>query len=120
VGCEPELVPSLYNYLISKPQYSTSTSRQALVRRMREALVKDVSILGVCKPLEAVLGISQIERPEDRDYSFSRQDWASGPENEARGAKWLDTIYLHNQGKTDQILAAHKDFCEYSWPQRIC
>jgi hypothetical protein len=39
---------------------------------MREALVKDVSIIGVCKPLEAIFLISEVERPEDKDYSFSR------------------------------------------------
>jgi hypothetical protein len=98
--------------LISKPEFTTSASRQALVRRLREALVKDVSILGVCKPLEAIMGISKVEREEDKDHSFSRKDWKSGPENEARGSNWLNTIYLHNQAKTDNILAQHKDFGE--------
>ena len=42
------------------------------MRRLREALVKSVSIVGVCKPLEAVFCISEVEREEDKDYSFSR------------------------------------------------
>ncbi|MDI1487980.1 MAG: hypothetical protein OHK93_007254 [Ramalina farinacea] len=64
--------PTLYTYLISQPRYQTSESRQALMRRLRESLVKSVSVVGVPKPLEAVHQISAVERPEDKDYSFSR------------------------------------------------
>lgn len=39
---------------------------------MREALVKCVAIVGVCKPIEAVFQIAEREREEDRDFSFSR------------------------------------------------
>jgi hypothetical protein len=42
------------------------------MRRLREVLVKDVAIVGVCKPLEAVIRIAEVERDDDRDYSFSR------------------------------------------------
>lgn len=42
------------------------------MRRLRESLVKSVSVVGVPKPLEAVHQISAVERPEDKDYSFSR------------------------------------------------
>ena len=62
----------LYRYLISKPEYTTPEQRQALIRRLREALVKLVSIIGVPKPLEAVFSIADIERDEDKDHSFSR------------------------------------------------
>lgn len=72
VGVEPEHAVHLYTYLIDKPQFSTPESRQTLVRRLREALVKNVSVQGVCKPLEALFSIAKIERPEDKDYSFSR------------------------------------------------
>lgn len=34
--------------------------------------MKCTSVVGVCKPLEAIFAIAEIERPEDRDYSFSR------------------------------------------------
>lgn len=44
------------------------------MRRLREALVKLVSIVGVVKPLESVFAMADVEREEDRDYSFSR--WA--------------------------------------------
>ncbi len=42
------------------------------MRRMREALVKSVSVVGVPKSLEAMFSIADIEREEDKDYSFSR------------------------------------------------
>ena len=71
-GGQPEFAGNLYTYLVQKPQYSTNESRKALVRRLREALVKCVSIIGVCKPLEAVFSIDAVEKPEDKDYSFSR------------------------------------------------
>lgn len=42
------------------------------MRRLREALVKLVSVVGVPKPLEAVFSMGEVEREEDRDMSFSR------------------------------------------------
>ena len=69
---EPDLIATLYTYLINKPEFETSESRKALVRRLREALVKNVSLQGVCKPIEAIVGITKVEKPEDQDFSFSR------------------------------------------------
>lgn len=71
-GGHPPLAADLYKYLISKPQYSTPEQRQALMRRLREALVKLVSIVGVVKPLESCFAMADIESEEDKDYSFSR------------------------------------------------
>ena len=73
-GGQPEFAGTLYAHLIEKPLYATSEARQALVRRLREALVKSVSIIGVCRPLEAIFNIDAAQRPEDKDYSFSRYD----------------------------------------------
>ena len=70
----PDLAAPLYQYLFDKPQNASAKDRQALVRRLREALVKCVSIIGICKPLEAIMDISAVEREEDKDYSFSRFD----------------------------------------------
>jgi hypothetical protein len=72
VGAEPDHVGTLYTYLINKPEFTTPESRQALVRRLREGLVKNISIQGVCKPIEALFSVVEVERPEDKDYSFSR------------------------------------------------
>ena len=71
-GSQPEFAGNLYTYLTQKPQYSTSESRKALVRRLREALVKCVSVMGICKPQGAIFSISAVEREEDKDYSCSR------------------------------------------------
>jgi len=109
-GCEPDFIPRLYTYLISKPAYTTPASRQTLMRRLREALVKDISILGVCRPMQAIFGIAKIERDEDKDYSFSRQHWQSGPEMHERGVNWLNTLYQENKGPTMRPFNAHQDF----------
>jgi hypothetical protein len=39
---------------------------------MRESLMKCVPLNGVPMVLEAIFAIAKVERPEDRDYSFSR------------------------------------------------
>lgn len=125
VGIAPEHVGTLYTYVINKPQFQSPESRQALVRRIREALVKNVALQGVCKPITSVVALSKIERPEDRDFSFSRYDqmsllqhkltflreqWKSGPENKARGEAWLGQIYKENLSTSTDHFKAHKDF----------
>ena len=71
-GGQPEFAGALYSHIIEQPDYATSEARQALVRRLREALVKSVAIVGVCRPLEAIFNIDAVQRPEDKDYSHSR------------------------------------------------
>lgn len=109
-GTEPELSDQLYFYMVNRTLYQSSSSRRALVRRLREALVKLVSIVGVCKPLEAILAISKVERPEDRDFSFTRKDWKADDANHERGANWLKKIYAGNTDDTLALFDAHRDF----------
>ncbi|KAJ4351748.1 uncharacterized protein N0V89_007091 [Didymosphaeria variabile] len=109
-GTEPLLADQLYLYIINKSNNRDSYQRQKVVRSLREALVKLVSIIGVCKPLEAILAIAKVERPEDRDYSFSREEWANDSENHERGMSWLRQIYTHNTDSTLSLFDAHKDF----------
>ncbi|KAM3420404.1 hypothetical protein BST61_g3678 [Cercospora zeina] len=109
-GNHPEQAAELYKYLILRPEFSSPDQRKALVRRLRECLLKIVIVVGVIKPIEAILCIAHVERPEDRDYSFSRENWSSGAENEKRGRAWLDAIYKHNHATTENILSCHKDF----------
>lgn len=109
-GGHPAFARELYLYLISLQEYSTSEKRKALVKRLREALVKLVSVVGVPRPLEAIFSIAAVERDEDKDYSFSREQWQSGKENQKQGAEWLAKIYRHNDNKTREMMAAHKDF----------
>lgn len=110
VGAEPEHIGTLYTYLINKPQFTSSDSRKALVRRLREALVKNISIQGVCKPIEGIIAIVKVERPEDQDFSFSREGWQTGTENRAKGEAWLNTIYKQNLSTSTDNFKAHKDF----------
>ena len=42
------------------------------------------------------------------------ENWQSGPENTARGAAWLDTIYKHNRTNTMKPMESHKDFGKYA------
>ncbi|KAM5472473.1 hypothetical protein MauCBS54593_003065 [Microsporum audouinii] len=107
---EPEYIVQLYSHLIEQPEYATPESRQRLVRRLREALVKCVPIIGVCRPLEAILGIAKVEKEEDKDYSFSREHWQSGEQNHERGMSWLSRIYQSNLDGIQHSLAAHRDF----------
>ncbi len=109
-GGRPEIAADLYLYLIQQRQYSTCESRHALVRRLREALVKCVSIIGVCKPLEAIFCVNEVEKPEDKDYSFSREHWQSGAENQERGTAWLQKLYQGNLDSIFKRFEAHKDF----------
>jgi len=39
-----------------------------------------------------------------------RENWQSGEANQQRGRDWLATIYRHNDTKTAELMAAHKDF----------
>jgi hypothetical protein len=111
-GGRVEAAADLYLYLIAKPQFSDSPSRQKLVRRLREALVKCVSIAGVCKPLEAIFAINAVEAPEDKDHSFSRRAWVSGEENHKRGIDWMTKIY---KGNIQDVLALYDDHKDFGW-----
>ncbi|WPG98259.1 Hypothetical protein R9X50_00104700 [Acrodontium crateriforme] len=108
-GGHAEYAGHLYNYLIAKPEYTSPEQRKGLVRRLREALVKLVSVVGVPKPIEATFSIGANEREEDKDYSFSREHWQSGEANRKRGGDWLAQIYKHNDSTTQEMMAAHKD-----------
>jgi hypothetical protein len=73
VACgKPNAVGTLYSYLITQPEYSTSAQRQHLVRRMREALAECCFLCGVPVSMLGVAAIAVVEREEDKDYSFSR------------------------------------------------
>lgn len=110
-GPDPDTAAAqLYGYLCAQPQYRTSVARQKLIRRLREALVKSVSIVGVCKPLEAIIAIAAIERPEDRDYSTTREGWQCDEANLEHGLAWFHKIYTHDSTGTLDLFAAHRDF----------
>lgn len=110
-GPDPELSAQLYQYLCAQPAYATSAARQALVRRLREALVKAVSLVGVCKPIEAIVAIAKAERPEDRDAeTCTRRGWQCDEANHERGIAWFRKLYTRNAGDTMGLFDAHQDF----------
>jgi hypothetical protein len=107
---DPTLCDQLYLYLISKPEYSTPAQRQTLIRRIREALVKAVSIVGVCKPLEAIMTINVLERDEDKDHSETREGWQCDEANLDRGMEWMRKLYGQQTDSTMGVFADHQDF----------
>ncbi|CAI4215987.1 unnamed protein product [Parascedosporium putredinis] len=109
-GNDPELCDQLYLHLIAQPQFSTPEQRQALIRSIREVLVKCVCVVGVCKPLEAIMAINQHERQEDKDFSFTREGWQCDEANLERGMGWMRKIYTRNTDSTLDIFNDHKDF----------
>ena len=53
------------------------------------------------------------------DQRVIRENWKYGEESHARGAAWLNELYLHNINPINEVLAAHKDFstCQsYPYP----
>ncbi|PSN67641.1 hypothetical protein BS50DRAFT_675710 [Corynespora cassiicola Philippines] len=109
-GGQPSFAPLLYKELIKRPEHQTPDQRKALMRRIRETMMKLVCIAGVCKPLEAIFDIDAVTAPEDKDYSFSREGWQCDEANRKRGFTWQDRIYKHNQANIDNVLSSQKDF----------
>lgn len=109
-GSQPSHAPTLYSYLLTRPEFQTPLERQALMRRLREVLFKLIVIVGVCKPLDAVFEIERVVRDEDRDYSFSRERWQCDDANAKRGADWLNRLYSHNMEGINKALASQRDF----------
>jgi hypothetical protein len=69
---KPFHVGDLYKYLIAQPAYTTPQQRQHLVRRMREAMIKCIILNGIPIVFQALLSVAELEREEDKDYTFTR------------------------------------------------
>ncbi|KAI0430766.1 hypothetical protein F5Y09DRAFT_221080 [Xylaria sp. FL1042] len=106
---QQKLAGRLYEHLVAQPQYQTPPERQALIRRMREAMVKCIILNGIPAVIEAVTAISEVERPEDRDYSCSREDWQIGEANTKRAGDTLKVVYKSEEGGITKTLTAHRD-----------
>ncbi|KAF7529013.1 hypothetical protein PCG10_008774 [Penicillium crustosum] len=100
----------LYLYLISQQLYSTTSERWKLIRRMREALFKDIALLGLPKPTEALLSITKVMSEEDGECSFTREGWQCDDANHARGMDWLKSIYARNTSTLFGLFKKHPDF----------
>ena len=88
---EPELCADVYRHLVSLPRFSSPEQRQALIRQIREMLVKAISVVGVVKAMVAIMAINQHERPEDKDLSVTREGWQCDEQNLDRGMDWKGT-----------------------------
>lgn len=67
---EPHLADQLYLYLISQPTYSSADAHKALIRRMRETLFKNIALVGLPKPTEALIAISRVEAEDGLDVQL--------------------------------------------------
>ncbi|KAF2113007.1 hypothetical protein BDV96DRAFT_148824 [Lophiotrema nucula] len=107
---KPGLAADFYLHLIEQPQYSSFQARQQLMRRLREALVKAVSIIGVCRPLEAIMCIDAVTAEGDKERTCSREGWRADDENHRRGTDWLMKLYGDNLKQIDEIFNNQRDF----------
>ncbi|KAF1971074.1 hypothetical protein BU23DRAFT_581833 [Bimuria novae-zelandiae CBS 107.79] len=104
------LAADVYLHLISLPGYSTSPQRQALMRRIQEALFKSVPIIGVAHPWEAIMCIDTVTLPPDKDTSFFREHWKNDEANHERGTQWLRKLYLENFDPINEMFKTQRDF----------
>ncbi|UZP38798.1 hypothetical protein NXS19_006614 [Fusarium pseudograminearum] len=56
------------------------------------------------------LAISKVEKPEDRDYSTTREGFQINDASHERGKDWFKKVYTRNAGDTIGMFDAHKDF----------
>lgn len=109
-GGQPLTAKDLYLHLISQKDCQDPPSRQRLIRRLRETLVKSIAIVGVPKPIEAILSINAVEQAQDKDHTFTREHWKSGPENIQNGYDWMGKVYSRNLEAQRAIFKDHLDF----------
>lgn len=112
---DPNHAHNLYLYLIEnagdEEGKDIHETRKKIVRRLREALVKTVPLIGVCKPIEAILSIAAVEQPEDRDTeTATREGWQCDEANHARAVQWFERLYQGNAADTLRLFEAHRDF----------
>lgn len=105
-----QMCAQLYLYLISQHAYATNDARQRLIRRIREALFKDIGLIGLPRPTESLIEITKVLSEEDAEYSYSREGWQCDHLNHSRGMGWLQTIYAHNTSALFDLFEKHPDF----------
>lgn len=111
-GPDPDHAHNLYLYLLNQPEYNQpgSDARKDLIRRLRETLFKAIPLVGVCKPIEAILAISGVEHEEDKEYTFTRENWQCDAANHERAIGWFQKLYAGNSSGTLDLFRSHRDF----------
>ncbi|KAF2096334.1 hypothetical protein NA57DRAFT_58254 [Rhizodiscina lignyota] len=93
IGCnKAALCGDLYSYLLEKPEYATPEQRKALMRRMREAMVKCIIINGIPVVMTAVL-----------------EAWRPDEAHETRALDMLNFLYQDDFQKIMDRFHAHRD-----------
>lgn len=69
---KPHLANQLYLYLTSKDAYSTADARRTLIQRIWETLFKEIVLVGLPRPTEALISISRVEPEGEEELSFTR------------------------------------------------
>jgi len=77
---------------------------------MRETLFKEIALVGLPQPTEALISISQVEPETEEEQSFTRDGWQCDEANHARGMNWLDTIYAQNTTALFDLFKRHRDW----------
>jgi alkylhydroperoxidase/carboxymuconolactone decarboxylase family protein YurZ len=104
---QPEAVGHLYQYLIRLPQYQTPSQRQALVRRIREALIKCIMINGIPVVMGAFTSLAAVEAPADQDRSTTRVGWQVSASATAHGKATLRKLYNGNEDTIYSSFGSH-------------
>ena len=64
----------LYQHLLGQADFQSTQSRQRLMRRLREAMIKCIILNGIPVVMEGFQSLAKVEQPEDPDHSFTRYD----------------------------------------------
>lgn len=78
----------IFFFRISPNQFPVC-SRQHLIRRLRETLVESTSVIGVARPLEAIMINDIVMAVGNEDIGFSGEDWNNDTTKYERGIDWL-------------------------------
>lgn len=64
---------------------------------------------GIPVVMEAFQSLAAVEKPEDQDHSFTRENWQPDQANYERGMAALEVIYRDENDKIWATFGAHKD-----------
>lgn len=80
-----------------------------MVRRLREALIKCIILVGIPGVIEALASVAAQEKEEDRDYSFLREHWQRDDGNRERAKETLEMVYRGEDRRILDVFRGHRD-----------
>ncbi|KAJ5647969.1 hypothetical protein N7490_004341 [Penicillium lividum] len=78
--------------------YSTADPRRTLIQRLRETLFKDIILVGLPRPSEALVAISRVEHEGEVEQTFTCEGWQ------------CDKMYAHNATAVFDLFQRHRDW----------